>query len=70
VIFPKTSSSAITSQKKVQPDEINEKISNLEQNSRAFVETIGEGVYAYWMMSKDLNKKSMTTMIDLTTLSR
>jgi hypothetical protein len=29
----------------------------LEQISKACVETIGEGVDAYFMMSKDLNKK-------------
>jgi hypothetical protein len=34
-----------------QPDEIKEKISNLEQISKACVETIGEGFNAYCMMS-------------------
>jgi hypothetical protein len=34
-----------------QPDEIKEKISNLEKISKACVETIGEGFNAYWMMS-------------------
>jgi hypothetical protein len=43
--------------KKVQPDEIEEKIIKLEQVSKACVETIGEGVDAYWMMSKDLEKR-------------
>ena len=43
--------------KKVQPDEIGERIAKLEQVSKTCVETIGEGVDAYWMMGKDLEKK-------------
>ena len=39
------------------PDEIKEKINELEQVSKEGVSTIGEGVDAYWMMSKDLEKK-------------
>ena len=33
--------------KKVQPDEIKEKINKLEQVSKACVETIGEGIDSY-----------------------
>ena len=43
--------------KKVQPDEIKEKINQLEKVSKACVETIGEGIDSYWMMNKDLEKK-------------
>jgi hypothetical protein len=39
------------------PDEIKEKINELEQTSKACVNTVGEGIDAYWMMSKDLEKK-------------
>ena len=43
--------------KKVQPDEIKEKITKLEEISKACVSTVGEGIDAYWMMSKDLENK-------------
>ena len=43
--------------KKEVPDEIKEKINELEQVSKACVSTVGEGIDAYWMMSKDLEKK-------------
>jgi hypothetical protein len=43
--------------KKVQHDEIGERIGKLEQVSKTCVETIGEGVDAYRMMGKDLEKK-------------
>ena len=36
------------------PEEIKEKIKNLEQVSKACVNTIGEGIDSYWLMSKDL----------------
>ena len=39
--------------KKVQPDEIKEKINQLEKVLKACVETIGEGIDSYWMMNKD-----------------
>ena len=42
--------------KKVQPNEIKEKINQLEKVSKACVETIGEGIDSYWMMNKDLEK--------------
>ena len=35
------------------PEEIKEKIKDLEQVSKACVNTIGEGIDAYWMISKD-----------------
>jgi len=38
-------------------DEIKENINELEQVSKACVSTVGEGIDAYWMMSKDLEKK-------------
>ena len=43
--------------KRVQQDEIGERIAKLKQVSKTCVETIGEGVDAYWMMGKDLEKK-------------
>ena len=43
--------------KKVRQDEIHDKIYELEKASKACVETIGEGIDSYWMMSKDLEKK-------------
>ena len=39
------------------PDEVKEKITELEEISKACVNTVGEGVDAYWMMSKDLENK-------------
>ena len=38
-------------------DGIKEKISELEKVSQACASTVGEGVDAYWMMSKDLGKQ-------------
>ena len=38
-------------------DEVKEKINELEKISKAYVETMGEGVDAYWLMSKDLDHK-------------
>ena len=43
--------------KKVWKDEIHDKICELEKDSKACVETFGEGIDSYWMMSKDLEKK-------------
>ena len=39
------------------PEEINKKIKDLEQVSKARVHTIGEGIDAYWLMSKDLDSR-------------
>ena len=39
------------------PDEIKEKIHELEQVSKECVSTVGKGIDAYWMMSKDLENK-------------
>src|SRR4051812_37799726 len=38
-------------------DEVKEKITKREKISKACVETVGEGVDAYWLMSKDLDHK-------------
>lgn len=38
-------------------EEIDEKISELEAISKACVNTIGEGIDAYWMMSKDFEQR-------------
>jgi hypothetical protein len=55
--LPKTPLDASPLKPKVHPDEIEEKITKLEQVSKACVDIVGEGVDAYWMMSKDLEKK-------------
>jgi hypothetical protein len=54
--IPKTPIGAFPLKPMVHPNEIGEKITKLEQVSKACVETVGEGVDAYWMMSKDLEK--------------
>lgn len=43
--------------RKVRPDEIKDKINQLEKVSKACVDTIGEGIDSYWMMNKDLENK-------------
>jgi hypothetical protein len=55
--LPKTHLDAPPLKTKEHLDEVEEKITKLEQISKACVDTIGEGVDAYWMMSKDLDKK-------------
>ena len=39
------------------PEEIKEKIKDLEKVSKACVNTIGEGIDAYWLMSKYLEAR-------------
>ena len=36
------------------PQEMNEKIRELEKVSKAFINMIGDGIDSYWLMSKDL----------------
>ena len=43
--------------RRVQLDEIKDKINEPEKVSKACVNTIGKGIDSYWMMSKDLEKK-------------
>ena len=43
--------------KEERPNGIQEKIVELEKVSQACVSTVGDGVDAYWMMSKDLGKQ-------------
>lgn len=55
------------------PDEIKENINELKKVSKACVDTIGQGVDAYWMMSNDLEAKvdglynKIDTLFDFTT---
>lgn len=49
------------------PDEIKESIDELEAISKRCVHTIGEGIDAYWMMSKDLENGSMYSTVELNT---
>ena len=50
-------------------DEVKEKINELEKISKACVETMGEGVDAYWLMSKDLDHKVNDIDSRMTTLT-
>lgn len=50
-------------------DEVKEKITELEKISKACVETVGEGVDAYWLMSKDLDHKVNDIDSRMTTLT-
>jgi hypothetical protein len=54
--IPKNHLGAFPLKPKVHRNEIEEKVTKHEQVSKACVETFGEGVDAYWMMSKDLKK--------------
>jgi septal ring factor EnvC (AmiA/AmiB activator) len=40
-----------------QHEEIEERITSLENVSKACVETMSEGIDSYWLMSKDLEKR-------------
>ena len=50
-------------------DEVKEKIDELENISKACVETMGEGVEDYWLMSKDLDHKVNDIDSRMTTLT-
>ena len=51
------------------PDKIKDKIDELEAISKAYVRTIGDGIDAYWMMTKDLEKRSMYSKVGVDTSS-